>query len=201
MTLCKRKAAAVPSSPAAVGLSSPYSTNSSPRKKSQRFTSRTSMDEPIHQPTAAQRTAQEDRTLGRAMHAYANWNVISQKVLPLYGSTKSTAALKHRYMSLRTSALHDHHHHHQQQQSSNVLAVNGVNSGEEWMQQWLAEDRFLEQLVQATNEPTTLPTHHSSGGNYNRTTAAPTRSGDRDDDLDHPGNCRRSGRLHARSSL
>ena len=204
MTLRKRKAtAAVPSSSSpAVNLTS-STNNSSPRKKSQRFMARTILEEAsIHPPTPAERTAQEDRTLGRAMQAYASWNVISQKVLPLYGSTKSTAALKHRYMTLRTLALQDRHQdqqQQQQQQSTKAVSVNGVSHGEEWMQQWLAEDKFL---VQSTNEPepTTHLAHRSSGGNNHRTTAA-TRRGDFDDDLDDSGNRRRSGRIHARSSL
>ena len=73
--------------------------------------------------TAAAQTAQEDRTLERAIHAYSNWNAIAQKVLPLYGSTKPNAVLQQRYQSIRKSLP----------SKPNVTLL----------QEWLAEDQYL----------------------------------------------------------
>lgn len=53
---------------------------------------------------AAPALSQEERTLRRLVHAYPNWQVIQSKVLPLYGTTKKTSALKQRYQAIRRSA-------------------------------------------------------------------------------------------------
>jgi len=132
MTLRKRKSPM----PTMTSVTATNGSNAlpSPRKSQRRFRvhfgeTAESADPPTKVATTwtnSQRVAQEDRTLDRlASSYYPSWNLIANKVLPLYGTTnKKASVLKQRYQSIRKS-------------------VKKSKPKLELMNNWLAEDQYI----------------------------------------------------------